>query len=1247
MSVSVENILLQDIEPRSRSHVNVEAIRSQVHIEPSEANFLSLYQYATVSQLFILIVSTLCSMIAGAAMPLVTVVFGALADEFINGEGKSSQYIIDRTQHFTVMLVAIGKAIGSFATTLISTWGFNATGEQLARQFQQKLMSSVLQQNIAYFDIIGAGELIMNLNQDINLIQDGISQKVGEIISGISGFVVALICAFISNRQFASIMIIQPISLILLVGTMGFWLSKTQRKGLIHSVRASNLAQEVLGAMRNVIAYRCQERYAKKYHETLQYPSVLEFRERLIFGVIVAGSFAILHLGNGLGFWQGERLIRLGQCTISDVLTILYATAVAGGMLCQALPFVVNIMAANEAASRVFSVIDRVSAINPLDETGAKPHIMTGVIRFEAISFAYPSRLGQTVLDNVSFEILAGDTVALVGPSGSGKTTILTLLERMYHPMSGQITIDDTPITELNINWLRSRIGYVSQEVTLFNSSIHSNIAHGLPRHIQENLDAIGIQKLVVQAAETARIHSFITDLPHGYNTVIGTNGLQLSGGQRQRLVIARAIISQPAILLLDEATAALDSQIENEVQEALNAAVFKRTTIIVAHRLSTIRKADRIIVMDHGKILSEGSHTELMQKCPLYEELVRKQELSSDSWQEEYSIRQEVRTKKQEGRVSISIDAVLVEDSSSSTAQPKSSIKTVWALNRPEALYISAGVFFSVLAGATYPIQAIFFGNGIISILDSSLSTGGHHTHFWARMYLIHACIVLLIYCCRGYFFAVSASRLNIRVRSELFKAFLLKPLSFFEEKDHSTGALVSILSSDATKLVGLSGTSLGLVAESTMMMVTGIAIGCIFGWKIGLAASATVPAVAASGFLQYYIVTQVEKFLRRDTSAVAVAHEAFTTIRTVTVLGLQESFMNLFQEAGERDRRAKYWVFSAIMYACTTSLRILGIAFVFWYGGTHLIATGEYNVKQFFICFAATVWGTLSAATLFSYAPDIAGAHAAARRVRDLIEIQPIQSFGSQPVPSTQEELSINQVSFKYPTRPTQLVLDEVSFEVPAGSFVALVGSTGSGKSSVINLIEQFYTADSGAIKLAHTSIEQYFPDSYRGYLALVDQNPCLVGDDLRECLQSGERDFSDEEIQAILESVGLEDFVSSLPQGLNTSVLGNGSTLSGGQRQRMAIAKALLLRPNILLMDEATSALDTSTEQLVQQAVRDIMRGRTTISIAHRLKTIMDADEILVFDHGRIIERGSHDELIRMEGKYWQMASLQTCL
>ncbi|GKZ36451.1 GTPase-activating protein [Aspergillus brasiliensis] len=1249
-----QEIPLRIIQPTADTTHEEVAIQSEIHIERSTANLFTIYRSANPSQLCLLFLSACCAIAAGAAMPLVTVVYGDFAREFITGDNNNApDEIRDRVQHLALYLVYI--AIGSLVTTAISTFGFNTIGEEITRQLQQRYLASALRQNMAYFDVVGIGELTSHMDQDMKSIQAGISQKAGELLSGLSGFVVAITCAFIQNGRFAGIMISQPIALLALIGVMGGFLSVTQRMGLAQYVRADNLAQEVLSAMRSVIAYRSQERYGQRYHEALRRPAALDFRERFILGVLVAGSFMVMHWANGLGFWQADHFVRQGRCTISEALTILYAMAVAGGMLSQALPSIVNITQANAAASRVFSVIERESPIDPSVCTGVTHSQVRGEISFEEIRFTYPSRPEEEVLKGVNLIVPAGHTVALVGPSGSGKSTVFALLERLYRPSSGRVMLDGVPIDAMNVSWLRSQIGYVGQDVTLFRASIHDNIAYGLPKAAAEGMNAHAIRKLVIEAAKTAQIHTFVSSLPDEYNTVIGACGSNLSGGQRQRLAIARAIISQPAILLLDEATAALDSQCEKAVQEALDNATSGRTTMIIAHRLSTVQNADKIIIMKDGQVLGEGSHSELLSTSAVYGELVRQQALGPSHPPEGDRLMKHTphSLSIHEGHSKDTLvnfaDMELPENDPAAAQSPSSSVRHVWSLNGPELPYTIAGVSFSVLAGITYPVQAIFFGNGIMSMINPDLSTGRHNTQYWASMYLTLGLIAFMIYSVRGYCFAVSASQLVLRARSQLFKHLLANDLPFFQDKDNSTGALVSFLASGPRQITGVSGTSLGLVAESIVMLVTGITIGCIFGWKLGLAATAMVPLVVASSFLQYHIVARVQKYTKRDTSAVAIAHEALSAIKTVTVLGLQKNISASFERESHRDSSRKTWFMFAATYACTTSFRVLSIAFVFWYGGTHLIATGEYNVQQFFICFAATMWGSQSASVLFAQAPDIAGSQAAAARLEKLMRAETLspyrkQNNGNADVPSNTTDVSLRGIMFRYSTDQSQLALNGVSLNAPAGAFIALVGATGSGKSSVINLLERFYAGESGTITLDDMPIERYDLNSYRGYLALVDQNPCLVGEDLRDCLQSGELVVSDDEIMAALEDVGLASFVVSLPQGLSTPIMANGSTLSGGQRQRMAIAKALLCRPKILLLDEATSALDSASEVLVQRTLQRVMNGRTVIAVAHRLKTIVDADEILVFNDGRIVEKGTHEELMQLEGKYWQMARLQ---
>ncbi|KAJ5116806.1 hypothetical protein N7456_001154 [Penicillium angulare] len=1253
MNRSFEDILLKDVQPIAGESCAVQVIEAEVDIPPSNANLFSIYRQASPTQICILIVSTVCAVIAGAAMPLVTVVFGSFANELIIEHDPTSNDVRVHTKHLAVQLIYI--AFGSFVTTMVSAWGFNLVGEQITRQLQKKYIDSVLRQNIAFFDVTGAGELTKYIDHDMKSIQVGISQKVADIISGVSGFVIAIVIAFMRNPLFASIMISQPLALLSLVSSMGFWLSATQKKGLAQYVTAENLAQQVLSAMRNVISYGSQERYAKKYFDVLKLPTAFDVRERLIFGLIIAGSYLIMHWTNGLGIWQANRLYHEGLCTLSEALTILYATAVAGGILTQALPSLADITQANGAVSRVFSIIDRPSTLDYEERVGDKFGSIRGEIRFENVTFSYPSRPEKSVLQGVSFNVFPGQTVALIGPSGSGKSTLFNLLERLYPPLGGQIFVDDQPIEELNVSWLRSQIGYVSQDIALFDASIHENVAHGLDEVSREKLDYFATGRLVVHACQVAQLHSFISHLPQGYRTVIGQNGCKLSGGQRQRLAIARAIISQPPILLLDEATAAMDSECEKEVQEAIRSAAIGRTTLIIAHRLSTVRHADTVILMKDGEILEQGSHTELYTSSLLYQGLVKQQTLrppDPSRYSNANLLSCPATVPKIEGKGSTDIYTVETSDGPAlSISGRNSSVRNVWSINKPELPYTILGILFSILAGISYPVQAIFFGNGIISIISPSLSTGGRDSQFWARMYLIHGAAAFLIYFMRGYCFAISASRLNHRARSQLFKSLLYKGLPFFDRENNSVGCLISFLSSGTRKITGISGTSVGLFFESTFMLATGIIVGCVFGWKLGVVIMVTVPFVATSGFLQYYVTQRDQRHTKRDTKPISIAHESFTVIRTITVLGLQQSIKEKFEKESNVDRQSRYWLISATVYGCSSMFRILSIAFVFWYGGTYLVANGEYNIQQFLICFAATIWGSQSAAALFAQAPDIAGARAAAVRLNELMGParsrfhQHGNNYGSLPAPSPfAEPLTVQKINFQYPDGPSKLALDDVTFAAPVGSFVALVGASGSGKSSVINLIERLYSPKSGNIVLGKHDIEEYDIDSYRGYMALVDQNPCLVGDDLRECLQSTAEETSDDEIMDILNTLGLAGFVMSLPDGLSTPIMANGATLSGGQRQRIAIAKALLRNPKILLLDEATSALDTASEQLAQHALQDGTIDRITVAIAHRIKTIVDADLILVFDRGRIIERGNHDDLMALGGKYYQMARLQ---
>lgn len=666
----------------------------------------------------------------------------------------------------------------------------------------------------------------------------------------------------------------------------------------------------------------------------------------------------------------------------------------------------------------------------------------------------------------------------------------------------------------------------------------------------KKELDTQAVRKLVIQAAGIARIHPFIMGLPENYDTILSGQGSSLSGGQRQRLAIARAIVSQPPILLLDEATAALDSQSEKEVQEALDAAAEGRTAVIIAHRLSTIQNADKIIVMENGCVLEQGTHAGLIARSILYHALVKQQALQfntslgndrphkndPDERPEAPCALEKATETSMEKAPQDAMETRTRKEPSSPSISYWQGIKFVWRFHKPESPYVIAGFIFSALAGMTYPIHAIFFGNGAVSIMRPGFSTAGHSARFWALMYFIHGIIVFSLYSARGYCSAVTASQLKRRARSNLFGAFVKKDFSFFSEEEHSTGHLISFLTSGTAKLTGISGVSVGYVVESIMTLITGIAVGCAFGWKLGLVAIASIPLIITAGFLQYYIVKLVEKYVQRGSAAVTAAHEGLVAIRTVAVLGLEGRVLQSFDEESQRDHQGRYWIMFGAFYACTTSFCISSIALVFWYGGTHLIADGEYTIQQFYVCFIAVVGGSQAAAAMFAHAPDIAGGETVVAPLAEFMR-EPSSSHrensSNLAAPSTTKDLALQQVNFRYPSRPAQLTLNNVSLEAPTGEFIALVGGSGSGKSSVVNLVERFYTPESGRILIGDENIENYEHSSFHRYLALIDQTPALVGEDLRECLQSGYQDVSDEDIMASLRVVRLEEFVVGIPR------------------------------------------------------------------------------------------------------------------
>ncbi|MBA0675501.1 hypothetical protein Goari_017042, partial [Gossypium aridum] len=912
-------------------------------------------------------------------------------------------------------------------------------------------------------------------------------------------------------------------------------------------------------------------------------------------------------------------------------------------------------------------VVRRVPKIDSDNLEGEIMEKFSGSVEFKHVEFAYPSRPETMVLKDFSLTIPAGKTVALVGGSGSGKSTVIALLQRFYDPLGGEILLGGVAIDKLQVKWLRSQMGLVSQEPALFATTIKENILFGKEDATMEE---------IIEAAKASNAHNFICQLPQGYDTQVGERGVQMSGGQKQRIAIARAIIKAPQILLLDEATSALDSESERVVQEAIDQASIGRTTIVIAHRLSTIRNADLIAVFQNGQVIEIGSHDELIEnQNGHYTSLVHLQQTEKEKNPEEAN--STLPTCASSSITNMDINSTssrrlsLVSGSSSANSfsqnraplagvsvvedqekLPVPSFRRLLALNLPEWKQAMMGCSCAILFGAVQPVYAFSLGSMISVYFLTNHDEIKEKTKIYALCFLGLSVFSFLINVGQHYNFAYMGEYLTKRIRERMLSKILTFEVGWLDQDENSSGAICSRLAKDANVVRSLVGDRMALVVQTISAVTIAFTMGLVIAWRLALVMIAVQPIIIVCFYARRVLLKSMsQKAIKAQEESSKLAAEAVSNLRTITAFSSQDRILKMLDKAQEGPRRESIrqsW-FAGIGLGTSTSLTTCTWALDFWYGGK-LISHGYITAKALFETFMILVSTGRVIADAGSMTSDLAKGSDAVGSVFAILDrytrIEPEDPDGYKPEKMT-GHVELRDIDFAYPARPDIIIFKGFSLKIEAGKSTALVGQSGSGKSTIIGLIERFYDPLGGAVKIDGRDIRSYHLRSLRKHIALVSQEPTLFAGTIRENIAYGASDETDEaEIIEAARAANAHDFISGLKDGYHTWCGERGVQLSGGQKQRLAIARAILRNPAILLLDEATSALDSQSEKAVQDALERVMVGRTSVIVAHRLSTIQNCDQIAVLDKGKVIEKGTHQSLLAKgpTGAYFSLVNLQ---
>ncbi|XP_071689783.1 ABC transporter B family member 20-like [Rutidosis leptorrhynchoides] len=1337
---------------------DLEEEMEEIEPPPEAVPFSRLFACADRLDWVLMVVGSVAAAAHGTALVIYLHYFAKIVQLLSRGN-EDAEMLFHRFKELALILIYIAGGVFAAGWIEVSCWIL--TGERQTAVIRSRYVQVLLNQDMSFFDTYGNnGDIVSQVLSDVLLIQSALSEKVGNYIHNMATFFSGLAIGFINCWQIALITLATGPFIVAAGGVSNIFLHRLAENIQDAYAEAASVAEQAISYIRTLYAFTnetlAKYSYAASLQATLRYGILIS----LVQGLGLGFTYGLAICSCALQLYVGRYLVTNGKAHGGEIVTALFAVILSGLGLNQAATNFYSFEQGRIAAYRLFEMISRSSST--VDHDGNVLGSVQGTIEFRNVYFSYLSRPEIPILSGFYLTVPAKKTVALVGRNGSGKSSIIPLMERFYDPTLGEVLLDGENIKSLKLEWLRSQIGLVTQEPALLSLSIRDNIAYGR--------DATPLQ--IEDAAKIAHAHTFISSLEKGYDTQVGRAGLSLSEEQKIRLSVARAVLSNPSILLLDEVTGGLDFEAEKSVQEALDLLMLGRSTIIIARRLSLIRNADFIAVMEEGQLMEIGTHDELIASDGLYAELLRCEEAAklprrmpvrnynetatfqiekdssaSHSYQEPsspkfakspslqrasnllhasarspdsaYNSHESPRnipspgekatengshmdgTDKQPPSIKRQdsfemklpelpkIDVHSIQRQTSHGSDPESPISPLLTsdpnnershsqtFSRPnsqfgddppakagnekqkrkeppmwrlielsfaEWLYAVLGSTGAAIFGSFNPLLAY-----VIALIVTEyyrIENKKHMRHEVDKWCLIIACmgfVTVIANFLQHFYFGIMGEKMTERVRRMMFSAMLRNEVGWFDEEENSADTLSMRLANDATFVRAAFSNRLSIFIQDFTAVIVAFLIGMLLQWRLALVALATLPVLTVSAIAQKLWLAGFSKGIQEmHRKASLVLEDAVRNIYTVVSFCAGNKVMELYRYQLRKIFTKSFLHGMAIGFTFGFSQFLLfGCnAVLLWYTGLS-IKNGHVDLSTAIKEYMVFSFATFALVEPFGLAPYILKRRKSLISVFEIIDrvpkIEPDDTAALKP-PNVYGSIELKHVDFSYPTRPEILVLSNFSLKVTGGQTVAVVGVSGSGKSTIISLIERFYDPVAGQVMLDGRDLKQFNLRWLRNHLGVVQQEPIIFSTTIRENIIYARHNASEAEVKEAARIANAHHFISNLPHGYDTHVGMRGVDLTPGQKQRIAIARVVLKNAPILLLDEASSSIESESSRVVQEALDTLIMGnKTTILIAHRAAMMKHVDNIVVLNGGRIVEEGSHDSLMSKNGLY----------